>query len=712
MERFRKGLLGAIAGISAAAAAIVLWNTGWLTALEAKSWDWRAAVLAAPGRATDDIRLILLDDKSLAWGRDVNGLSWPWPREVVAGIVEYCRISGVKALALDVIFSEPSVYGVADDQALAGALSDLNRTVGALHLTDAAGRTRKWPEAIPSHDFDVAGIERVMENPRKRELFTRKSATFPVEGPGAAFALFGNVQQDPDPDDVFRNIRPFTLFDEKFVPTLGLAAYLAARPETELRYEGEALQVDDKTIPLTPAGKAHLRYRGPSGTHKSFSAAAVLQSHIRRLSGETPTIPPEALKDKYVFYGYIAPALKDLRPAPPGAEFGGVEIHATFLDNLLSNDFIKNAPLWTSTLLIIASALACALFPALIGSTLWGITGGGIFLLLPIPLSFWAYQQGFRLPMVPPLCAAGFALVFALVINYVTEGRQKRFIRSTFSLYLSPAVIDQLIQNPDKLKLGGERRELSIFFSDLEGFTSISEALDPERLSSLLNDYLSEMTDIILQTGGTIDKYEGDAIIAFWNAPVDVPDHAVRVVGAALACQARLEALRPVFRERINGRELKMRIGINTGIAVVGNFGSKKRFDYTMLGDAVNLAARLESTNKQFGLYTLISEATRKEVGEAFAVREVGRVAVVGRGEPVTVFEPMEEEVFEAAKRRLVVFHEGLQRFYRGDFEKAAGAFQMIAGDDPAARAYLDRIEALGGVPPSGWRGVWVMTTK
>ncbi|MBN2060002.1 MAG: adenylate/guanylate cyclase domain-containing protein, partial [Deltaproteobacteria bacterium] len=195
------------------------------------------------------------------------------------------------------------------------------------------------------------------------------------------------------------------------------------------------------------------------------------------------------------------------------------------------------------------------------------------------------------------------------MINYTIKGRQKRYIKNVFKQYLSPAVIERLVENPDKLALGGEMRELSIFFSDIQGFTGISEQLSPPELTALLNDYLSAMTDIILAEGGTIDKYEGDAIIAFWNAPLDVPDHAKRAVRSALLCGRKLSELRPGFRKRI-GTDIYARIGINTGQVVVGNMGSNQRFDYTFLGDAGNLASRLEGVNKQFSTYLMVSEYT------------------------------------------------------------------------------------------------------
>jgi adenylate cyclase len=252
---------------------------------------------------------------------------------------------------------------------------------------------------------------------------------------------------------------------------------------------------------------------------------------------------------------------------------------------------------------------------------------------------------------------------------------------------------------------------LSIFFSDLEGFTGISEKLDPEALTTLLNEYLSAMTDIIHEEAGTVDKFEGDAIIAFWNAPLEVGDHPLRVVRTALRCQKQLAVLNPLFEKRA-GRELRMRIGIHTGPAVVGNMGSHTRFDYTMLGDAVNLAARLEGANKAFGTYIMISDATRQGIGPAFPVREIARLAVVGRKEPITVYEPMLPDVYETRKAALAVFDLGLRLFYDGRFPEAGNEFASIADQDPPADRYLARCRLYTASPPESREGVWVMTSK
>jgi adenylate cyclase len=334
-----------------------------------------------------------------------------------------------------------------------------------------------------------------------------------------------------------------------------------------------------------------------------------------------------------------------------------------------------------------------------------------LFAIAPPSAAVLAYISGYWLPIVIPEFAVITAITLSLVVNFATEGVQRQFIKSAFQQYLNPAVIDQIIAHPERLTLGGERRELSIFFSDLQGFTSISEALDPESLTALLNDYLSAMTDIIHEEKGTVDKYEGDAIIAFWNAPLDVPDHAYRAVNAAIRCQEKLAELRPQYLAR-TGKELYMRIGINTGYAVVGNMGSKDRFDYTMLGDSVNLAARLEGVNKEFGTYTMISAATKNKAGNEFCFRELARVAVVGKKEAVTVFEPLRTEKYNKIKNNMDKFQKGLKLFYEGEFDAAQDIFQSIASADPAASKYAVKCIEMKKLVSSDWDGVWVMTSK
>jgi adenylate cyclase len=700
-----------LVGFIAAAIALICWLPGWLDTWEAKTWDWRVRLMARPGPATRDISLILLDQNSLDWAKTENGLTWPWPREVYAAIVNYCKRSGARAVVFDVLFSEPSAYGVEDDTAFGAAVSEYDRFVASAFLGNDSGSRTEWPKDIPGPPIEITGLEQWLTKTSRGEISFPK-ATFPIPELAKTAAVIGNVHLDPDPDGVYRRMKLFNLFDGKTVPALGLGAYLAAQPDSRWEIAAGRIRIDDNIVSIDRKGNTILRYRGPTGTHTAYSAASVLQSEIRIINGEAPTIKDsDAFKDKYVFFGFTAPALYDLKSAPVGGIYPGVEIHATLLDNLLSNDFIRKMPVWLDILPVFFWAMGCALCLSFFTALLPSVFTCAVFILLPVAVSFWMYGVGIWMSLMVGEAGVALSILLALGLYYATEGKQKRFIKSAFRQYLSPAVIDQLIANPSNLSLGGQRRMLSIFFSDLQGFTSISETLSPEALTAFLNEYLSAMTRIIHQEGGTIDKYEGDAIIAFWNAPLEVRDHAIRSVQAALRCQEKLARMRPDFRSRID-KEIIVRIGINTGPAVVGNLGSDTRFDYTMLGDSVNLASRLEGANKVFGTHTMISDTTRKEAGDAFSFRELGCIRVSGRKDPVTVFEPMPKELSSERKDLFKTFYRGLNLFYRGNFDKAVMSFSIIADHDPPAAAYAARCRRLSASAPADWDGVWSLTEK
>ena len=707
----KKLIHGLFIGILCAFVAVLLWRFGWLNIWESKTWDFRAKIMAKPGKATDNIKLILLDQNSLDWGKNENGWNWPWPREVYSAILDYCRKNGAKAVAFDVLFTEPSVYGKEDDAALGRAVAKFGHFAGAVFVGNKTGNDTKWPSEIPPPKFTVLGLDKWLNSTNSGNMIFSR-ATMPIQELAANAGVLSNVHLDPDPDGIYRRIKLFCVFDHKILPTLGLGAYLAANPDVKMQIKPGKLIVNQKIIPIDGQGNAILNYRGISGTHKAYSAAAVIQSEIRILNGETPTIRDKnAFRGKYVFFGFSAPGLYDLRSSPVDGVYPGVEIQATLLDNFLSNDFMRRSSVWLTMIVVLFLSLVCAISASTFSSPAGSVTTGVIFFSIPVLVSFGSYLHGLWFPLVIQEVAVAFTIAMALVVNYATEGKQKRFIKNAFQQYLSPAVIDQLIRYPDRLKLGGERRVLSIFFSDLQGFTSISEGLDPTDLTALLNDYLSAMTNIIHEENGTVDKYEGDAIIAFWNAPLEVPEHAARAVRAAMRCQDVLAKLRPEFRERI-GKDMFMRIGVNTGPAIVGNLGSNTRFDYTMIGDAVNLASRLEGANKQFGTYTMISQFTREMLGDIVAVRELARIAVVGRKEPVVVYEPMTTEDFNARKDILDTFSKGLQLFYNGEFSQALEIFAAVQQLDPPAAAYGNKCRAMIQAPPDNWQGVWVMESK
>jgi adenylate cyclase len=357
--------------------------------------------------------------------------------------------------------------------------------------------------------------------------------------------------------------------------------------------------------------------------------------------------------------------------------------------------------------LLLAAAGATAV---LTGSKAWhSVLAFAVFLPMPAALGMTAYARGLWWPVVVQETGVALALVSAVVINYATEGRKRAYYKQAFKQYLSPAVIDKILADPSQLKLGGERRELTIFFSDLHRFSAISERLDPALLTSLLNDYLSDMTAIILEEGGTLDKYVGDAVIAFWNAPLTQPDHAIRACRAALRCQQKLIERRDEFVRR-TGAALQMRIGIHTGEVVVGNLGSHQRFNYTVLGDAANLASRLEGANKAFGTSIMISEATWLQTEGRINGREIGLVRVVGRQAPVRVYEiagsngePLAEHG-QKLQEAICLCRDG----------KWTAALEIFAAypDDSVAKVYTERCRMLLADPASFWDGIWNLTQK
>lgn len=699
--RVRRLAAGLVAGCIGTAVAMALMAAGVLASWEAVTFDIRARLLARPGPRTDDIRIILLDQQSLDWAKTEFGLGWPWPRQAYVPVVDFCRRAGAASLVFDVVFTEPSVYGVSDDTSLGEAFARYGRVVLPADFAKLDGSDETWPGHAPPSDIPHTGSIRADG---------ANVATFPIPELARHAAVIGNVNVSPDPDTVYRRVPLLTLFDDRLVPSLPLAALRLDRPDTRLAFTPDGVAIHGETIRTDRNGAALLNYRGPTDTYRTYSAASVMESGLRLAEGQPSQLDLAQFKGKHVLFGFSATGLYDLRPTPMGGVSPGVMINATVLDNLLSGDFMRRSSMT-------ADGLAALCFALLAGAAIMGcrrvsmaalLTGAAV--AAPVALSLTMYRAGVWFGLTPQLMACLVTIFLASGHKYATEGRQKRYIKNAFRQYLSPHVIEQLLAHPERLTLGGERRELSIFFSDLQGFTTISEGLDPESLTAVLNDYLTAMTDIIQDLGGTIDKYEGDAIIAFWNAPVDQPDHARRAVRAALECQRKLAAMRPDLLRR-TGNEFHMRIGINTGHAVVGNLGSHSRFDYTMLGDAVNLAARLEGLNKQFGTYTMISQSTLDALGEGFYSRELSRVRVVGKNEAVTVYEPMDEQEHRARAEELARFDQGLRAFYAGEFSRAVSLFSA-ATDDPAAARYATKCRALVDDPPDLWDGVWTMSSK
>lgn len=709
----RKILVGLALGAASALIALALSRTGALDRLEGATWSWRVHLFARPGAATDRIAIVLLDQPSLDWGARENRWPWPWPREVYGALLAFCRRAGAEAVAFDVLFTEPSYMGVEDDDALGAAIAQSPGFVGAVHLGLSGGEERR-PGGLRPEPFGVSGLDswRAAAGARCPAM---PRGVFPVPPVATNAALLANVADDPDADGIFRRAALFRVFDGRLMPSLSLGAWCAGEADGDggppaIRLERGWLHAGGRRVPIDAGGRAILRFRGRERVYDLFSAAEIIRSELLLQNGETAPVDPARLKGRYVLFGFSAPGLLDLRPTPVSRVAPGVLIHATALDNILSGDALRDAP---PSAVAAAAVLLCALGGALvvICRKAWQtVAVSATFLALAVGAGFVGYALGWWWPVAQPALGLALALSGGLVFNYATEGRQKAFIKNAFRHYLGGEVIEQVLADPSRLRLGGERRELTIFFSDIEKFSTFSERLDAAALTALLNEYLTEMGEIIKAEGGYLDKFIGDAIVAFWNAPLPQEDHAVRAARAALRCQRALADRRAAWRER-HGAELKMRVGLNTGEVTVGNLGSADRFNYTVLGDAANLASRLEGANKSFGTYFMAAAATWDRAGGALAGRELATLRVVGRRSPVRVFEPL-AFAGEPLPDWLGAFDAARRAFEAGRFAEAQAGFDALADRDPASRAYAARCRELAADAPASWDGVWELHEK
>ncbi len=645
--------------------------TGVFNYLEYKTYDSRMKSTAGKFHTSDEITLIVVDQESINWAKEEKGWGWPWPREAYGHIVDFLSEGNASSIAFDIIFSEPSLYGNNDDISFGES-------------------ERKSGKVIQTLFFDGDTV------------------TYPVPEINDNAAIIGNITSCMDSDDVIRRARVYFDYNGKKYPSLGFAS---------LELTGD----DFSSIKTDKDGAVLIRYPKSSDDYYTVNAKTILQSYDAWINGTEGDFVPSDFEGTYSFVAYYAPGLFDICSTPVAQTFPGVGVHIAALDSFLNDTFITKINFLISLLFILFLSFFGSLVVAFVESQARGrykIVFLSLGLILGLAISsvipFVLFVQNIWIELIAPLVAFISSYIISLALNYIIEGKQKRFIKSAFSQYLSPAVIEQLVDNPDKLTLGGERREISIYFSDVQGFTSISEKLTPQKLTEVLNYYLSEMSSIIMESGGTIDKYEGDAIIAFWNAPLDEEDHAKRILSAAMKCQMRLTELREEL-EKLSGSKMYQRIGMNTGYAVVGNMGSSARFDYTMLGDSVNLASRLEGLNKQFGTYTMCSEATMNaalKYGCDLKFRKLANVAVVGKKEPVVVYEPMFEDVFNSKKEQIEIFDKGRDIFYQGNFTEALKIFESKEDIDPPCHFYAEKCRRFIQTPPEHFEGVWVATEK
>jgi len=757
--------------------------TGLFTFVEYKLFDLRVVLFAPYSRPSDDIILILLDQESLDWAHRERGWGWPWPRAAYGEIVDYLNLGGANSIAFDVLFTEPSIYrnprqddiidhainsldraetAIAqgnvltavpsireladslhelntrvDDAAFVRASEDFGKVVQVVMFSSQSGNASSWPQDLDTPLFELHNFETIRSEYEKLnqhvEPIGEMRALFPIEELKRSAGIIGNVSGWPDSDYIFRRTNLFSIFDGKAVPGLSAASLLAAGEDRNIVYNEKKRQIEwgERIIPVDKQGRSILRFHGPLDNYHPYWAWQVLQSAEDHRNGKEPLYFPEDFNGRYVFFGFYAQGLFDIVSSPISSVYAGVGVHVTMLDNILQQNFIRESPLWLNLSLILGAVILVSLLALYCHRISLTIAGTIVIFIGLSAAALLSYHNSLWISMAAPLFAVIISFITTSVYNYATEGSKKRFIKSAFSQYLSPEVIEQIIADPSKLNLGGEIREMTAIFTDIQRFSSISEALQkeyadegPKVLVNLLNLYLTEMSNIILANGGTIDKYEGDAIIAFFGAPVWTADNAARACRSALLMKKREAELldqimdpQGVFNVPLSSliqdkilrpeRPLFTRLGINSGIMVVGNMGTPNKMNYTIMGNAVNLSARLEGVNKQYNTGgILLSEYTKEKIGDEFVIRGLSRVRVVGIDTPLRLYELLDRK--EDAAKDLFEMVENWEKGFRAyenmDFSSAKGIFSAIYqknSNDGVAKLYLDRCEKYLASPPS-----------
>jgi adenylate cyclase len=688
-----------------------------------------------------------IDEKSLSeLGR------WPWPRTTIAKLVDKLKGYGAKAVGFDIVFSEPDqnsslsaivdltkevkkigikdkrVEGLLDnkrliadtDAALAKAIKRAkNVTLGYFFLKSSKEAEHIGGKEIVAAEENIANSRYQMI---QGEAEPDKSALISVTGFSAVTNLkplsdaaenSGYFNAFPDSDGTIRH-SPFVIkFQDNYYSPLSLSLLMQYLDWPSLtlntaKFGIEGIKIGNINIPTDEYGRILINYLGPGRTFPHYSISDIIKD---RLS-------PDTFKNKIVIVGATAIGIYDFRITPYSIVYPGVEIHATAIDNILHNNFLYRS-LGTQLL----DVCAIVFFGLLIGIVVPRVKAvQGVLLGLVIVTAF-VLTNAFIfarfntwLNLIYPVLTMILIYLGITVYRYITEEREKKKIRGAFQYYLTASVINEMLEDPSKLKLGGDRKDLSVLFSDIRGFTTISEKMTPESLVHLLNEYLTAMTNLVFKYDGLLDKYMGDAIMAVFGAPLDRPDHALRACRTALGMMEELKKLQKKWADE--GRPVfDIGIGINSGDMVVGNMGSDMRFDYTVMGDMVNLGSRLEGINKEYGTNIVISEYTYAVVKDALFCRELDSVRVKGKKLPVKIYELLgETKDAEKWERAVSLFEEGLSKYKQGLWDDAIAAFRKVLEarkEDAPAKLCIDRCEELKKNPPEGqWDGVFAMTRK
>lgn len=651
-----------IIGLSVALFGVLAMLSGALS-----SWSHRATDrLFLNAEPDPSILVVAIDDASIArLGR------WPWDRSVHADIIRKLSSAGARVIGYDVNFPEPQ--DAENDNELAAAIIKAGNVVLPTEL-----------ELIREPFSLTYDQERTLKS---------------ISTIASAAKRTGHSNTPPDEDGIVRRI-PIRVEDPDGGGVIHAFGYEIAKLADS--------SVDVNEAPRDRFDQIIIHYPGPPlTTFETVSAADVFQGNVQS----------ESVKGKVVIVGSTAPDLHDeqLVPTSAGTPMSGVEVHASLANTLITRNWLRPAPAWFSILILIIIGLILGLLTPLARARWSALTALVIWFAI-LATSFIAFDRGIIVDIVWPTIVLIFAYAGVTLERRITAEYDRRKLKSLFSRYVSPSIVETILENPSALNLGGERKRMTVFFSDIRDFTSLSESVEPEDLVAYLNAYLDRMTDIVFKHEGVLDKYIGDAVMAFWNAPFDQNDHALRAVKNALDMR---ESLKKMNADKVFGtHEFRIGMGINTGDMIVGNTGGSVHTDYTVLGDSVNLASRLESLTKEYGVDILISQSTLDELGGAVLARRLDKVAVKGKNEPITIYEVvafMDQATME--QKEYVRAYEGaLDDYYGRRFEAAAEKCRAMLAEHPQDRSYKtlsERAESFIAHPPADdWDGRWVYTKK
>lgn len=697
---------------------------------------------AYPRPATDMVKIIDIDDVSLS-----HLGQWPWPRDVVADLITRLTDMGAAVIAFDGVLAEPdrtSPRLYADDMAQFGyegiqasqlpdhdeILAKAIQKSGIFVTAFTHGSNERRPR-IAQGDQLIRAPKQVKESLLENAKRFSKTALF-LEDLENAAAGNGSFMATPEIDGILRKTAIIFSDKQKLYPSLNLEAYRVMqdpksfigistlKPEDGFPNATYKVVVGKKIIPVDDRAEFWVYFRHFDREKDYISAYKVL-------APDAEAKLKDKIKGRVLFVGSSAEGLKDLRATPLNPFLPGVEIHANVVEQIMQDRYIFRPSFtveWENMFILVVGSLMILLAPLVNVAWIGVLCAGSLATIIYGSLATFE-KEGLLLDPFYPGISVFIIFVASVFLTYLRTERERRAVRQAFGLYISPDFMKELTSDPDKLRLGGEIRDLSVIFTDIRGFTTISEGLAPEELIQLMNDFLTPMSDLVMQNRGTIDKYMGDAMMAFWNAPLDDPDHARNACRAALGMQ---QALEPI-NQRVQARAaelgkvpilLNAGIGINSGPCAVGNMGSKQRFAYSALGDAVNLASRLEGQTKAYDVNILIGESTTKQASD-FAFIEVDLIQVKGKTQPVHMFALIGDDAMalQTAFQEWRQEHDAMLKAYRTrDFE---GAFKMIKSCELKSGGrletlyalYSDRcIEMMKNPPPADWNGVYEAKSK